>query len=198
MADPIFAQPERRSFLIPGLIAVAFLALAVAITEHFLPNTRPDVKIIRTSTYAAHTTFKSNSIVVGKDPFQDDLYLVATVHVDNKLRSAIDLKDFTATLTPSGAEPLTASATQKADLANLTATFPALKPLIHTPLLRETNIPAGQTAEGDLVFHFPADQPTYDSRTGLTVTIQTYRQPPISIPIASPGPITQNPTASAP
>jgi hypothetical protein len=190
-----FSQPARRNLFAPILIAVVVLIVAVALVLQFTPHTTADVTITHTAVYAAHTVFKSDSIVVGSDRAQDDFYVLVNVHIDNRLRLPLFLKDFTATLTPanpdgSPAEPITTSAAQKTDLPNLYITFPALKALaeeeVKAPLYRETQIDPGKSAEGLILLHFPVDQATWDHRNSATLTIALYHQQPITIPIPKP------------
>lgn len=183
VADLTFSQPARRNFAVPILIALAILAATAFAVLRLTPSRTADLAVTHTSVYAAHTVFKTNSIVVGSDPAQDDLYVLTTLKIDNKLKLPLFLKDFTATLTPAEGEPLTSSAVEKQDIQPLFVTFPALKPLASAPLYRETSIEPGHSAEGMLLLHFPVDQATWDHRKSATLTIALYHQQPQTIEI---------------
>lgn len=192
MADLNFSQPERRNFAAPILIALAVLGIAIALVLRFTPHTTADVVVRKTAVYAAHTVFKSESTVIGRDPSQDDLYVLVTLHIDNHLRLPLFLKDFTATLTPansdgSSGEPITTSTAQKLDLPALYTSFPDLQALAAkqgtSPLLRETQIDPGKSAEGFLLLHFPTTEAMWDQRKSATITIDLYHQQPISVEV---------------
>jgi hypothetical protein len=74
MADLNFSQPERRSFLVPGLIAVAVLGGIFAAIFWLNPHHVADLAVTHTSILPTHTVFKSGSTLVGAhDPVEDDL-----------------------------------------------------------------------------------------------------------------------------
>jgi hypothetical protein len=189
-----FSQPARRNLVVPIVIAIIALVVAGGLVIQFTPHSIADVTIPHTAVYAAHTVFKGETIVVGGDRAQDDLYVVATVRVENRLRLPLFIKDFTATFTPANpdgtpGEPVTTSAAQKLDLPNLFTTFPAVKTIadeeLKSPLLRETQIDPGHSAEGLLFLHFPITQADWDHRKSATLSIDTYHQGPIVVTIPS-------------
>ena len=182
VADINFSQSERRNLFLPITIAVFILAAIAAFLIHRMPHD-PTLAVTHTVTWQAHTIFKSDSIVVGQDKAQDDLYVLTTLKIDNHLNIPIFLKDFTATLTTADGETHESSAAQKTDFAPLYETFPAVKALATPPLLRETTIPAGQPADGMILLHFPATQDTWDHRKAATLTVAFYHQDPLTITI---------------
>ena len=192
VADITFSQPARRNLLLPIVIAVVVLVVATALVLQFTPHTTADVTITHTAVYASHIVFKTYSIVVANSSAQDDIYILTNVHIANRLRLPLFLKDFTATLTPSNpdgspAESITTSAAEKTDLPNLYTTFPALKTLadeeLKPPLYRDTQIDPGESAEGILLLHFPVTQGAWDHRKSAALTIDLYHQQPITINI---------------
>jgi hypothetical protein len=183
MAELTFSQSERRSFLVPILIALAVLAIAGAGIYLYMPHRVADLAVTHTAILPTHTVFKSETMLVGaQQQAEDDLYVLATVRIDDRLRLPLFIKDITATLTTPQGEA-TASAVQKNDLPNLYVTFPALKPLASAPLLRETAIQPGGHAEGMVLLHFPTTQAVWDQRKSATVTIDFYHQGPLSVTI---------------
>ncbi|WP_213806876.1 hypothetical protein [Granulicella sp. dw_53] len=192
MADLTFSQPVRRNLATPILLAVVVLVIAGGLMLLFTPHTTADVAVKKTAVYSAHTVFKSESTIVGRDTAQDDLYVLVTLHIDNRLRLPLFLKDFTATLTPSNpdgtpAEDVTANGIEKLDIPNLYASFPALKSLVGQQgvplLLRETRIDPGQSAEGIILLHFPASQHAWEQRKSASLSIALYHQQPLIVPI---------------
>ena len=179
MPEPIFTQPERRSYLIPILVAVAVLAAAIVIATRFFPATTVNIAHVHTDVLPTHTVYKSDSTEVGRDPAVDILYVAETITVDNQLRRPIDLDDFSLTLINAEGAQLTPRAVEKTDLANLELSFPALKPLLAHPLLRDTSIDPGRQATGTLLFALPVPQAMYDTRKSATVKVDLYHLNPI-------------------
>ena len=183
MADLNFSQPERRSFLVPALIALAVLGVIFIINFIVVPHRVADLAVTHIAVLPEHTVFKSDTMLVGaQDQAQDDLYVVATIRIDDKLKMPLFIKDITGTLT-SGEGEETTTAVQKRDLDNLYVTFPALKPLVGVPLLPETDIQPGQHAEGMVLLHFSATQAAWDQRKSAVVTLDLYHQDPLTVTI---------------
>ena len=189
MADPSFQQADRRNFAVPILIALAVLAGAVFLIVRFTPHTTAELKISQTKTWQAHTVFKSDTILVGQDKAQDDLYVVTTLRIEDRLRLPLFLKDFTANVITADGESLTTSAAEKTDLHPLFVTFPALAAIATAPLLRDTQIDPGQAAEGMILLHFPITEEAWNKRQSATLTVDLYHQAPqtIAIPASTAG-----------
>ena len=192
MADLKFSQPAPRNLAAPILIAIAVLGIAAVLVFTLTPRTTADVTVKKTAVYAAHTVFKSESTIVGRDTSQDDLYVLVDLNIDNRLHLPLFLKDFTATLTPSNpdgtpAEDISATAVEKLDVPNLYTSFPALKTLADQQaaplLLRETQIDPGKSAEGLVLLHLPTTQANWDARKSATLSIALYHQQPLTIDI---------------
>ena len=176
VSDLKFAQSARSNLLAPVLLAFLILGLTLALVMRFTPRRTADLDILHTSIYPAHTVYKGESILVGHDQTQDDLYVLTTLRVTDGLRLPLFLKDFTATLTTGDGQEITTSAVEKDDFSNLYTSFPALKPLATDPLLRETMISPGQTAEGMILLHFPVTQAVWDHRRTAILTVDLYHQ----------------------
>ncbi len=108
-------------------------------------------------------------MLVGSEHAQDDLYVLATLRIEDRLNLPLFLKDFTATLVTADGEEFNTSATEKQDIPALFITFPAIEKLASAPLLRETLISPGQSAEGMVLLHFPVTQATWNSRKSATL-----------------------------
>jgi hypothetical protein len=176
VSDLKFAQPARNNLLAPVLLAFLILGITLALVMRFTPHKTADLDILHTTVYPAHTVFKGESILVGHDQGQDDLYVLTTLRISDGLRLPLFLKDFTATLTTGNGEEITTSAVEKDDFANLYTSFPALKPLASEPLLRETMISPGQSAEGMVLLHFPVTQEVWDHRRVAVLNVDLYHQ----------------------
>jgi hypothetical protein len=185
MSELTFSQSERRSFLVPLLLAFVIIG-GIFSYIYLRPHRIADIAITHTAVLPEHTVFKSLSRVVGhEDQAQDDLYVLATVHIDNRLKIPLTIDDITGALTPTddSVEPATASAIGKNDLDGMYVTFPALKPLSGPPLARETTISPGDHAEGMVMLHFPVAEADWNNRKSYSVTITFYHQEPLTVTI---------------
>ena len=180
MADPTFSQPERRSAG-PILLAVAALALIAAAIFYFNPHDTAALSISETTAVPTRTNFKSNSIVIGQEAGQDDLYVLTTVHIADHLRLPITVDTMLCTLVTADGHQTTASAATKDDLPAIFTAFPKLKPLASPALLRETEITPGGAADGQVVFHFPITKDVWDKRKSATLEVDLYHQTPQTI-----------------
>jgi hypothetical protein len=200
-----FAQPVRRNLLAPVLIAFLILGIVIALLIRATPHKTADLTITRSIVFPTHTVFKSNTTLVGKDQAQDELYVLTTLRIGDELHLPLFLKDFTATLTTSDGQEITTSATEQQDLDAVYTAFPALKPLASEPLLRETMIGPGKSAEGMLLLHFPVAKSVWDSRRTAMLNVDLYHQGQQSLLIehtsevvsnASQSPATNGPSAT--
>jgi hypothetical protein len=176
VSDLKFAQPARRNLLAPVLLAFLILGIVLALLLRFTPHKTADLTITRTTIYPTHTVFKSDSIIVANQHAEDALYVLTTLRIDDRLHLPLFLKDFTATLTTAEGEEITTSAVEKPDLENVYTSFPALKPLASEPLLRDTMISPGQSAEGMILLHFPITKEVWDHRRSAVLNIDLYHQ----------------------
>ena len=171
-----FAQPDRRNLLAPVLLAFLILGIVLALLLRFTPHKTADLTITHTAVYPVHTVFKSDSIIVGNQHTEDDLYVLTNLRIDDRLHLPLFLKDFTATLTTAEGEEITTSAVEQRDLANVYTSFPDLKALATDPLLRDTMIAPGQSAQGMVLLHFPVTQAVWDHRRTAVLNIDLYHQ----------------------
>jgi hypothetical protein len=176
VSDLKFAQPARRNLLAPVLLAFLILGIVLALLLRFTPHRTADLTIVRTTIYPTHTVFKSDSIIVANQHTEDALYVLTTLRIDDRLHLPLFLKDFTATLTTAEGEEVTTSAVEKQDLENVYTSFPGLRPLASEPLLRDTMISSGQSAEGMILLHFPVTKEVWDHRRSAVLNIDLYHQ----------------------
>jgi hypothetical protein len=176
VSDLKFAQPARRNLLAPVLLAFLILGIVLALVLRFTPYKTADLSISQTVVYPTHTIFKSDSIVVANQHAEDDLYVLTRLRIDDRLHLPLFLKDFTATLTTADGEIVTTSATEKRDLENVYTAFPELRTLASDPLLRDTMISPGQSAEGMVILRFPITKDTWDRRRSAVLNVDLYHQ----------------------
>jgi hypothetical protein len=185
VTTPTFAQPAHRNLLAPVLIAFLVLGIVIALVIRHTPRQAVDLSIIHTTVYPTHTVFKSDSIVVGSDKTEDELYVLATLRVEDPLHLPLFLKDFTAILTTADGQQISTSAAEEKDLPNIYKSFPALKGLASTPLLRETLIAPGSSTEGMVLLNFPVTQDVWNHRKSAVLNVDLYHEGdfPITIPL---------------
>ena len=176
VSDLKFAQPARRNLLAPVLLAFLILGIILALVIRFTPHRTADLTITRTIVVPTRTVFKSDSIVVANQHAEDQLYVLTTLRIDDRLHLPLFLKDFTATLTTAEGEEVSTSAVEKQDLENVYTSFPELKPVATEPLLRETMISPGASAEGMILLHFPVTKEVWDHRRTAVLNVDLYHQ----------------------
>lgn len=187
MNEASFSQPERRSYLVPVLIAAFAICGIIAFVLEKIPQRTADLTITHIAVFPTHTVLKSDSKVVGhKDESDDDLYVLAHVRVDDRLHVPLQLKDITATLIAPDGSVSTTSAVDKRDLANLYAAFPAIKSMTSEPLLRESVIPRGGHSEGMVILHFRITEANWRQRKVSTLTVDFYHQNSLTVEIPKP------------
>ena len=124
--------------MLPGLLA------------YFFPYKKPQVTLTHSTIYIGHTVFAKQNFengtkVVGQgESAEDDLYVLATVHIQNPLKVPLTLNDFTALLTGADGSEMQTSAVEKNQFDTVFTAYPELKPMTGTPLLRETVLAPGQ------------------------------------------------------
>jgi hypothetical protein len=176
VSDLKFAQPARRNLLVPVLLAFLILGIVLALVLRFTPHRTADLTILKTVIYPAHTVFKSDTIVVHNQHAEDDLYVLTTIRIDDRLHLPLFLKDFTATLTTAEGEAITTSAVEKPDLENVYTIFPGVRSLATEPLLRDTMINPGEFAQGMILLHFPVTQAVWERRRTAILSVDLYHQ----------------------
>jgi hypothetical protein len=174
--DITFAQPARRNLLAPVLLAFLLLGIVLALVIRFTPHRTAGLTIVHTTTFPTHTVFKSDSILVHTDPSEDDLYVVTTLRIDDQLHLPLFLKDFTANVVTAEGQEFTTSAIEERDLPNLFTSYPALRPLATDPLLRETMIAPGASAQGVILLRFPITQAAWERRRSAVLNLDLYHQ----------------------
>ena len=160
----------------PVLLAFLILGIILALVLRFTPHKTAELAITRTVVFPTHTVFKSETIVVSSQHTEDDLYILTTLHIDDRLHLPLFLKDFTATLTTADGEQITTSAIEKRDLDTVYTSFPDLKAVATEPLLRDSIVNPGESAEGMILLHFPVTKDVWDRRRSAILNVDLYHQ----------------------
>ncbi len=189
MAELNFAQPERRNLAKPVLIAAVVLIAAFGLLYAVTPHKTAEIAVTRTVVYPVHLVYKAEKMqsgmrVVGRpDAAEDDLYVLATVRIEDKLGVPLFLKDLRATLTNPDGTVFETSAVEQPDLKAVYAAFPGVGDLATRPLLRESSVAPKQIVDGMVLLQFPVPQSVWNQRKSATVTIDFYHQPSMTVEI---------------
>jgi len=184
----MFGTEEKSSPLKPLLFALVAILIGGGVFWFMSSRKTAAITISRLDFYAAHTTFasKPGTMQIVGQPAQsvDDLYVVATVHLDNKLNFPVFLDSVNATYTAPDDSVIEAKAPHAADVARIEESFPALTPLMANPLPLDPAIAPGASIQGTVLLHFAGlTEQTWKARKSATLTINFTHQPPQTIPI---------------
>jgi len=175
--------PEPGNPLKNFLIAALIMALVAVALVYLTPRKTAELTVLKADPYAPHTVFKElpgSGHIVGTAPAaEDDLYIVATVRITDKLRLPIFLNGYSAALINPDGTQLNATAISPRDLARIEQTFPALTPMAQHPLDDKTPVAPAETREGTIVFQFPGlTAAAWNGRKSAALTIDLTHQGP--------------------
>jgi hypothetical protein len=182
VADLKFSQSERRSFLVPILLALGALALAIALAILFFPATTVDIAHVHTDVVPTET-FLKNGTVVGAGEMDRVLFVASKVKIDNKLRTQLYLDDFHMTFTDARGAEVDVHAIGERDFGEMETNYPALKPLLTTPLARNAVLDPNTSAEGTILFSLNMSKETWDARQSAVIKVDLYHRPPVYVTI---------------
>lgn len=178
------APPPDRNALTPRLLVAALVMLAIGAAVYFLnPRKTAELSVQKVNLFTPHTEFKempSASHIIGALPSsEDDVYVVATVSITDKLRLPIFLSGNSATLTTASGQTVEATMISALDLPRLEQTFPQILPLVSPPAAPpihfgdEEALAPGATRVGTVVMLFPqTTAATWHSRKSATLNLE--------------------------
>ena len=156
------------------------------------PRKTAVITVQKTDIFAPHTEFKqtpgSGQVIGAPAETEDDVYVVTTVSIADKLRLPIFLDSVSATMT-SDAGSLQATNVSALDLPRLEQTFPQITPLVSPPaappLHFEDAVSPGATRVGTIVFLFPhISAQAWAAKKSATLTVYlAHDAAPIQVPI---------------
>lgn len=161
--------------------AAAVLLLAAAGVYYYLSLQKAELTVTAAKPYAIHIEnkgTKSTMHIIGAPPsIENDLYVVLTVKLTNKLHEPLFVKDYSFSLTTPDGSVADTNGLQKDELERAYAIFPDLKAMAGAPLLRDTKVEPGQSAEGTVVVTYPnATEKDWSSRKGAALTATFFHQ----------------------
>jgi hypothetical protein len=180
--DLKLAPPADTHRLIPMLVIAAIVMTAVGVAVYMLnPRKTAEITVQKTELFAPHTEFKqtpSSSQIIGAAAVsEDDVYVVATLRIQDKLRLPIFLTNTSAAMTKNDGTTLEATVISPLDLERLEQTFPQILPLVSAPapppLQFEDAIAAGTTRVGTVVLLFPqTSEKQWRAKNSATLTVR--------------------------
>jgi hypothetical protein len=193
--DLTLAPPPDNHRLIPMLVIAGIVMTAVCVAVYMLnPRKTAEITVQKTEVFAPHTEFKqtpsSSQIVGAAAASEDDVYVVATLRIQDKLRLPIFLTNTSATMTNEDGSTLDATVVPPLDLPRLEQTFPQIVPLVSAPapppLEFEDAIAAGTTRAGTVVLLFPqTTEKQWRAKKSATLTVHlAHDAAPINVPLS--------------
>jgi len=179
--DLKLAPPADSNRLIPKLIIAAVIMIIVGVAIYFLnPRKTAEITVQKTQLFAPHTEFKAapggGQIIGTPATAEDDLYVVATLGIEDKLRLPIFLTNISATMTTQDGAALEATVISPLDVSRLEETFPQITTLVSPPaappLKFQDAISAGTTRVGTVLILFPQiSQRQWRAKKSATLTL---------------------------
>jgi hypothetical protein len=176
MTERKLGVSESRSRWLAVAVSCVILA-AVAVAMYFFSSRHVAIsKVEKVVVFAPHTVMQETGggmHVVGAAPAsEDDLYIVATINVTDKMRTPLVLDVPQAVMTLSSGAELNAEVIGTHDLPRLEAVFPELKALAGNEIADGDEVQPEQTLRGRVVLLFPLlDGNAWKAKKSATLTL---------------------------
>jgi hypothetical protein len=191
--DLQIAPPPDPNPLVPKLLIAGAVMILIGVGIYFLnPRKTAEISVLKTDIFAPHTEFQQlpggGQVIGTPAASEDDVYVVATVSITDKLRLPIFLDIVSATMT-TDTGTLQATNVSALDLPRLEQTFPQLTPLVSPPaappLRFEDAVSPGATRVGTIVFLFPRTTASqWAAKKSATLTVYlAHDAAPIQVPL---------------
>lgn len=158
------------------VLAAAIVAGALVAAWFYFGQRQPIANgdVARITLYPIHNAMTGGSGeqgMAGQAQSYDQLIVFAQVHVHNLSNVPLNILELQGNVTMQDATESTSLAASQNDSNRLFAAYPQLAPLRMEPLLRNTVIPPGQTAEGMLVFNYSMNKAQWAQRKKFEVNV---------------------------
>jgi len=170
-------------------VLAAFVIVVLAIGAYFYFGEKPPVaagEIMHLTAYPIHRV--SNAALAAtpnaakvENTF-DQIIIVADVRLHNQSQGPLFVSDMSALLELPSEEDHSLAA-NASDYNRVFIAYPELLPMKREPLLRDTTIPQGATADGQLIFNYPITKDQWDQRKSLDITISFLHQKDLVLPV---------------
>jgi hypothetical protein len=183
MDDPDLqiVSPEDENNPIPKILIAAAVMIVIGVAIFMLnPRTTAELTAEKVDLFAPHTVMNATDgggQVIGAAPSsEDDLYVVATLKITDKLRLPIFVDSYSATLVTADGTTLDATIVAGQLLPKVGETFPQILPLVSppaaTPIRFDDAIQPGTTKVGSVVLLFPqASEKVWREKKSATLTL---------------------------
>lgn len=193
MAQLQITPPRERSSAPALIISLLILAAVAAAIFYFNPHKIAEFKVTGTDLYAPHTTFATTEGPAGNgmhilgaatSSSEDNLYVIASVNLADKLRLPLFINGITAKATLADGTQLESNVLSAGDLKRLEVIFPDITQHAVAPISDGDEIDPGQTRVGTLVLPFPGQTAeAWHNKKGASLTITLRNQEPQTIPL---------------
>jgi hypothetical protein len=163
------------------LIALVVIAAIVAAVFWLNAHKTAELTVTHEDLFAPHTVYKpvpgAGNLIGAPGAIEDDLYVVATLRMTDKLRIPLFLDGMGATMTDADAA-YEATVVPARDLARLEESFPEIAKLTPKPFSLD-DLQPGETLEGQVVVLLPSVSPEqWKQKKSATLTVRLLHQPP--------------------
>jgi hypothetical protein len=169
-------------------IAAGVLIVVAGAVFWFNPHKQAEGHLISVQTLAPKTQFtglagSAGTHVIGTGPAEEqDLYVVATVQVDNQLRIPLFVDGERITLVQPDNTEVQGRIVGNKDIPRLTESFPALVPMVGQPLPFQAEAPPKGSITGSIVVQFPdMTEEQWKGKKSGTLTVLFEHQDPLQI-----------------
>lgn len=169
-------------------VLIAALIVVLVIGAYVFFEEKPPVvvgEIMHLTAYPIHressaSIFATRSIAPVETKF-DEIIVIADVRVHNQSQGPVFLADMAALL-KLPTEDDRSLAANASDFNRVFVAYPQLATMKQQPLLRDTTIAAGATAEGQVVFNYPITREEWEQRKSLDLTLSFTHQKDLVLP----------------
>ncbi len=191
MPELNLGPPPERNY-VPAIVISAIALIAIVVLLFVLnPRKTAEISVQKIDLFAPHTEFRQMpgaSHVIGTPAqVEDDLYVLATLRIQDKLRLPIFLSSYNATLTQSDGSSVDATLVAPVQFQRLEEILPALTPLltqsqIGQPLKYSDEIDPGTTRVGYVLLLFPQiTEAQWRAKTSASITFDLRDQLPQTV-----------------
>jgi hypothetical protein len=186
MTDLSLAPAPERSPLRAVVLSVVVLSVVAAAVFLLNPRKTAELAITKMAFFAPHTETKDipgQMHVIGEAPSaEDDLYVVTTVRMTDKIRLPLFISGTTATMTLADGSSLDARVISQRSLQQLELTFPALEPMAGKLFNTDDPIAPSEAREGNVILLFPGiNQAAWHTKKSAVITFDLAHQSPQTI-----------------
>ncbi len=183
MDDPDLqiVSPLDQNNPVPKFLIAAAVMVVIGVAVYMLnPRKTGELSVQKVELFAPHTVMNAtpgvNQVIGAQESAEDDLYVVATVQIKDKLRLPIFVDSYSATLTNADGGTVEATIIAGWLLPRLGETFPQILPMVSPPAAKPINfddaVAPGATLVGTVVLLFPqASAKVWQEKKSAVLTV---------------------------